>query len=73
MVTFEKEDYEKWKKFRLGKKSFLSHKEFDMVCYLHSRYYEHKFYKPCTCSPKTIKQWIQDLNKIWDNDDRGSS
>ncbi len=73
MVKFNSEDYEKWKKFRMGKKSYLSRTEFEMVGDLHSRYYKHKYYLPCTCNPKTIKQWIQDLNKIWDNDNKGDS
>jgi hypothetical protein len=34
---------------------------------LHSEYYKHKFYEPCTCSPKTINKWIKELNVIWDN------
>jgi hypothetical protein len=68
MVTFEKKDYEKWKAFRMGTKSHLSRTEFEMVSKLHSKYYKHSFYLPCTCSPKTIKQWIIDLNKIWDNE-----
>ncbi len=68
MVTFEKKDYEKWKAFRMETKSHLSRTEFEMVSKLHAKYYKHSFYLPCTCSPKTIKQWIIDLNKIWDND-----
>ncbi len=67
MVTFNKQDNEKWKLFRMDTKSYLSQAEFTMVCKLHAKYYKHKFYKPCTCSPKTINQWIRDLNKIWDN------
>ena len=69
MVIFEKQDYEKWTKFRMGKKSYLSQKEFEMVSYFHSKYKKHSYYLPCTCSPKTIKQWIVDLNKIWENGD----
>jgi len=68
MVTFDKEDYEKWKAFRMVKQSYISRTEFEMVAKLHAKYHKHSFYLPCTCSPKTIKQWIADLNKIWDND-----
>tara|TARA_R100001509_G_scaffold148953_1_gene107104 strand:+ start:218 stop:430 length:213 start_codon:yes stop_codon:yes gene_type:complete len=67
VIKFSKDDRQKWKKFRMGKKSFLSREEFELVSKLHSIYYEHNFYLPCTCSPKTIVQWIKDLNKIWDN------
>jgi len=67
MVKFNKLDYAKWENFRMGTKQHLSAQEFELVCQLHSIYYKHKFYRPCTCSPKTIKQWIKDLNVIWDN------
>lgn len=67
MVTFEEQDYEKWKAFRMVKKSVITHEELKLVSDLHSRYYKHKYYVPCTCSPKEIKRWIKDLNKIWDN------
>ena len=67
MVKFKNKDYAEWENFRLGTKSHLSPQEFELVCKLHSTYYKHKFYKPCTCNPKTIKQWIKDLNVIWNN------
>tara|TARA_R110002012_G_scaffold237635_1_gene411359 strand:+ start:132 stop:350 length:219 start_codon:yes stop_codon:yes gene_type:complete len=67
MVKFEKKDFKLWTTFRMGKKLYLSPKEFELVCDLHSRYYKHSYYKPCTCSPKTINKWIKDLNIIWDN------
>ena len=56
MVRFDKEDRTDWGKFRMGKKSHLSAIEFELVCQLHSKYYKHKYYKPCTCNPKTIVQ-----------------
>jgi len=67
MVEFEKEDRIDWAEFRLGNKQHISAIEFELVCKLHSKYYKHSFYKPCTCSPKTINRWIKDLNIIWDN------
>ena len=72
MVTFEKKDYETWKQFRMGTKQHLSRGEFEMVCRLHSKYFGHKYYLPCTCSPRIIKQWIADLNKIWDNGNKSN-
>ena len=67
MVKFEKQDFENWSKFRDSKKSTLSDMEYTLICQYHAKYYNHKFHKPCTCSPKTIKSWIKDLNIIWDN------
>ena len=67
MVKFKKLDYAKWETFRLGTKSHLDAAEFELVCKLHAEYYKHNYYKPCTCNPRVIKQWIKDLNVIWDN------
>ena len=67
MVKFNKQDYAKWENFRMGTKSYLEPREFELVCKLHAEYHKHNYYKPCTCNPKTIKQWIKDLNVIWNN------
>jgi hypothetical protein len=67
MVTFEETDFKLWTVFRMGTKQHISAKEFELVCKLHAKYYKHRFYKPCTCSPKTVNRWIKDLNVIWDN------
>jgi hypothetical protein len=69
MVKFNKQDYAKWENFRMGTKSHLEPGEFELVCKLHAEYHNggHNYYKPCTCNPKTIKQWIKDLNVIWNN------
>ena len=69
MVKFETYDRKDWEKFRLGTKSHLSPTEFELVCQLHSKYYNHTYYKPCTCSPKTIVKWIKELNVLWNNGD----
>ena len=66
MVKFNETDYKDWEQFRLGEnKDVISPKEFGLVCDLHARYFKHTYYKPCTCSPKTINKWIQDLNLVW--------
>ena len=67
MIQFDEEDYTKWSLFRTSKRKSLTGKEFEMVCQLHALYKKHNYYKPCTCSPRTIKAWIADLNVIWNN------
>ncbi len=68
MVKFERADREDWRKFRLGTKSYINEQEYELVCKLHAKYHKHQYYKPCTCNPKTIKNWIKQLNVIWDNE-----
>jgi len=67
MVKFNKQDYEKWKEFRMDNRSNISREELEMVSQFHSRYFKHKYYLPCTCSPRIINQWITDLNEIYGN------
>lgn len=57
-----REQYFKWKDFRESTSQTLNNQEYELVCLLHSQLYLHTYYKPCTCSPKTIVQWIKDLN-----------
>lgn len=64
----DKIDKKDWEKFRSSQKNVLSKEEFTMVCELHAKYFNHTFYKPCTCSPKTIKSWIAQLNDIYEQD-----
>lgn len=54
-----------WAEFREKKRNTLTNIEFEMICKLHSEYMNHTFYKPCTCRPKQIKRWIEDLNEIY--------
>lgn len=64
----EKLDRLDWEQFRADVRNKLNQDQFNLVCTLHAKYYNHSFYKPCTCSPKTIKTWIAQLNDIYDQD-----
>lgn len=64
----DKLDRKDWQVFRNNIKNVLSKEEFEMVCKLHAKYFNHTFYKPCTCSPKTIKKWIAQLNDYYEQD-----
>jgi hypothetical protein len=67
MVKFEELDKKDWSQFRLGTKQVITNVEYKMVCELHAKYYKHKYNEPCTCNPRRIKQWIKELNIVWDN------
>ncbi len=55
-----------WKLFRNEVRNKLNKKQFELVCQLHAKYFKHSYYKPCTCNPKTIVNWIEQLNKLYD-------
>lgn len=57
-----------WYKFKATVKQTLNRKQFELVCLLHAKYFNHRFYKPCTCNPKTIKLWIDQLDKLYEAD-----
>lgn len=54
-----------WEAFREKKKNTITNEEFEMIAKLHSEYMNHTYYKPCTCNPRVIKTWIEDLNEIY--------
>ena len=62
----EKLDKIDWKKFRESAGNTITKDQFELICQLHAKYYKHSYYKPCTCSPKTIKTWIAQLNDKYD-------
>ncbi len=66
MDKMEKKDYQKWSKFRSVNKNQITKQEFKLICELHSKYKNHKYFEPCSCSPKKINLWIKQINEIYD-------
>ena len=58
-------DYLTWEAFRRDPKNSITSEEYEMVSRLHSKYFNHTFYKPCTCNPRTIQTWIDNLNELF--------
>lgn len=59
------EDKEKWLEFtNRPKQHELNRQQIELVAELHSKYYNHKYYEPCTCNGSTYRLWIKDLNKL---------
>ncbi len=65
LSKMSKEDYQSWTEFRTNTSDTIRKEEFEMVCQFHAKYYKHSFYKPCTCSPRTINKWIAMLNDTY--------
>jgi len=61
-----KKDKLDWYKFLSEVKRSLNKEQFNLVCVLHAKYFKHRFYKPCTCNPRTIKKWIKDITDLYD-------
>jgi len=64
-TEMSKEDHLMWEKFREDPKNTLQPEDFELICKLHAKYFNHRYYKPCTCNPKEIKRWISQLNEYY--------
>lgn len=60
-----REDYLNWEAFRKEPKTSVSGEEYEMISRFHSKYFKHRFFLPCTCNPKTIQTWIENLNELF--------
>lgn len=63
-----KEDREIWEDFKANVGRKLNREQFKVLCRLHSKYYNHKYYEPCSCNPRNIINWISDIDKKYTND-----
>lgn len=61
MTDNEKMD---WMNFLDTRGSQLKQKEKELIATLHSKYFNHKYHIPCGCNPNTIRQWINDVNRL---------
>lgn len=66
-VKFNKEEYDKWTQFKAANGNSINRQEQELIARLHSKYYKHSYYLPCTCTPKTYIAWIKQLNDIYAN------
>lgn len=67
-IKMEKLDRVDWEHFRSDVSTKLTQDQFQLVCELHAKYFKHRFYKPCTCSPRVINTWIAQLNDLYESD-----
>lgn len=67
LVKFSKEEYDKWTEFKAANGKSINRPEQELIARLHSKYYKHSYYLPCTCTPKTYIAWIKQLNDIYAN------
>jgi len=59
------EDRKRWKEFRDGMTNTVSKDEVTMISELHAKYFNHRYKRICTCSPKTVQKWVNDLNELY--------
>ena len=67
MLKMSKLHYEEWTKFLDSNSNKLNKQEQELLARLHSIYFKHSYYLPCTCSSKTYNNQIEQLNVIYKN------
>jgi hypothetical protein len=55
-----------WMTYLSTRTDKLKQNEFKMICELHADVFAHPYHEPCTCSPKRIKNWIAQINKVYE-------
>ncbi len=54
-----------WQGIKHRTKTRMTNEDFKLMCTLHSKYFNHKYYEPCTCNKRNIRKWIEQLdNKL---------
>ncbi len=61
-----KEQRDRWKPYAKITSGSMTEKHYKLICELHADLYAHKYHEICTCSPKRLKEWIYQINKIYD-------
>mgnify|MGYP001120901742 CR=1 FL=1 len=55
-------EYLLWQDVKSRITSKMNRNDYKILCELHSELFKHKYYEPCTCSPKKIRQWIKEVD-----------
>ena len=56
-----------WQRFISKNTTRITHPEVQLIAQLHSKYYNHRYTIPCSCSPNIIQGWVNDLNGLYEN------
>jgi len=59
------EEYKWLDEYYANQTKKLNASQQDMIAAIHSRIFNHKLQKPCTCSPKRWQQLIDELHKVY--------
>lgn len=60
-----KEDREAWIDFKANVSTKLTQPQYKLLCKLHACYYNHRYVEPCSCRPKELVMWIEDIDRIY--------
>lgn len=53
-----------WQGIKYRTTTKMTNEDFKLMCKLHSKHFNHRYYEPCTCNKSNIRKWIADLDII---------
>jgi hypothetical protein len=56
------EDIQTWTEVRARIIGKITHPDFQILCQLHSKYFNHRYKEPCKCNKQNIRNWISDVD-----------
>ena len=63
----DKQQRKEWTAWKVVKTDKLTKEEFKMICRIHADVFAHPYHEPCTCSPKRIKNYIAQIDKVYED------
>ena len=62
------EDRILWQAFLNRKRqNEIDRQQIELIARLHSELYKHKYNEPCTCNGSVYRQWIEEINKVYES------
>jgi hypothetical protein len=56
-------DKKLWREVSKRITSSMAHVDYLVLIKLHAKYFNHKYYKLCTCNKELLRTWIEQLNE----------
>lgn len=64
-LCMTEKEYNNWSAFREKDSEVLQKSELDLIATLHARLFQHAYTRPCTCAPVRWKEFIADINQVY--------
>ena len=55
-------DIRTWEEVRARITGKVSYPDFQILCQLHSKYFNHRYKEPCRCNKQNLRNWIADVD-----------
>ena len=64
---FSEEQIVRWENYlKVKNDSDFKIEQYKLICEIHADLFAHPYHEPCTCSPKRIKEWREQITRIYE-------